>query len=80
MRHLHAGKINYNATSMIYEDMMMMVMNAHIIYYNNAAIKRVEVQYCERISQNIVCHQNIRDAEHLREDLSMCAGSRLTRT
>jgi len=32
MRHLHAGKINYNATSMINEDMMMMVMNAHIIY------------------------------------------------
>jgi len=38
MRHLHAGKINYNATSMINEDMMMMwmmmmmmVMNAHII-------------------------------------------------
>jgi len=28
MRHLHAGKINYNATSMINEDMMM-VMNAH---------------------------------------------------
>ena len=28
MRHLHAGKINYNATSMINEDMMMMVMNA----------------------------------------------------
>ena len=27
MRHLHAGKINYNATSMINEDMMM-VMNA----------------------------------------------------
>jgi len=39
MRHLHAGKINYNATSMVNEDMMMMmmmmmmmVMNAHIIY------------------------------------------------
>jgi len=33
MRHLHAGKINYSATSMINEDMMMMmVMNAHIIY------------------------------------------------
>ena len=33
MRHLHAGKINYNATSMINEKMMMMmVMNAHIIY------------------------------------------------
>ena len=29
MRHFHAGKINYNATSMINEDMMMMVMNAH---------------------------------------------------
>jgi len=29
MRHLHAGKINYNATSMINEDMMVMVMNAH---------------------------------------------------
>jgi len=28
MHHLHAGKINYNATSMINEDMMMMVMNA----------------------------------------------------
>ena len=36
MRHLHAGKINYNAMSMVNEDMMMMmmmmVMNAHIIY------------------------------------------------
>jgi len=32
MRHLLAGKINYNATSMINEDVMMMVMNAHIIY------------------------------------------------
>jgi len=32
MRHLHAGKINYNATSMINEDMIMIVMNAHIIY------------------------------------------------
>jgi len=34
MRHLHAGKINYNATSMINKDMMMMMMarNAHIIY------------------------------------------------
>jgi len=32
MRHLHAGEINYNATSMMNEDMMMMmmVMNAHI--------------------------------------------------
>jgi len=29
MRHLRAGKINYNATSMINEDMMMVVMNAH---------------------------------------------------
>jgi len=26
MRHLHAGKINYDATSMINEDMMMMVV------------------------------------------------------
>jgi len=26
MRHLHAGKINYNATSMINEDMMMMIV------------------------------------------------------
>jgi len=32
MHHLHAGKINYNATSVINEDtmMMMMVMNAHM--------------------------------------------------